>query len=276
MGLAGWKLRISIATLLVALAAAGVAMGSRFTYGNGVELAAGEMGGASVECPSGWLAHWGGYFARFGGDGGAEATAFKTRGNGWRLLATNTAKEERGISIEAYCQPGRRPLVQRDGSARVAPLSTGAATARCRRGETLLAGGFRASIEPGGPRVTVDGMRRVGARNLRVTAANVSRSAPGLLTAYAYCGHAKRPVVGRGSEVVPPGEATRLVAACPDNPRDWNVIFGGFQASPGDPVTGSVTSPAQFRPGGKGKIIVTAVNRSQTEPATMTAFVYCR
>jgi hypothetical protein len=53
-------------------------------------------------------------------------------------------------------------------------------------------------------------------------------------------------------------------------------LFSGFQASPADPASGAVTSPAQFRYGGKEKVIVTAVNRSAGKPARITAFVYCR
>lgn len=151
--------------LLIAVAA----FSYRFTYGNGIALSPGQMEGVTAVCPDGWRAHWGGFSAQFGAAGGAELTGFKTRGNGWRLSATNTAREERGISIESYCQPGRRPLTQRAATAAVEAGSEGSVVAVCRRAETLLAAGFRASNEPGGPRVMVDGMRRVGVRSLEVS-----------------------------------------------------------------------------------------------------------
>lgn len=262
---------VGLALVLVA-----AALATHYTYRDSSDINAGEEGGATVRCPAGWRAHWGGFQAAFGADEGAEPTAFKVEGNGWRLLATNSGGEARGIAIEAYCQPYRRALTQRSAAATVAPRGTGAATARCRSGETLLAGGFRGSIVPGGPHVVVDGMRRVGVRNLRVTGANLSSNAAGRVTAYAYCGHGQRPIVASNTVAVPPASAARFVAVCPGHRGELTDLFSGFQASTSDPARGLVVSPAQFRYGGKEKVIVTAVNRSPTEPVEMTAFVYCR
>ena len=265
-----------IALLAAAASLAALALATHYTYSNSATLAAGELSGAQSECPPGWRARWGGFSAQFGPQGGAEPTAFRARGNASTLLATNTGEGEMGVRVEAYCQPAVRALSLRSRTVVVPPLSTREAMARCDPGETLLAAGFRNRIEPGGAHVVVDGMRRVGVRNLRVTAANLSAHVTGRATAYAYCGHGPRPVVASSTAVVPPAGSERFVVLCRGDRGEMTNLFSGFQSSPADPASGAVTSPAQFRYGGKEKTIVTAVNRSPTEPARMTAFAYCR
>jgi hypothetical protein len=268
-----------LALVLCCLFAGAAPASASLTVGNGIQLAPAESGAASSECPQGLESRQGGFSAGFGAEGGAEVSGFKIRGRGWRLLATNTGTKNASLSVESYCSPAApHPIVRRSTTVRVPPLGAGAAVARCRRGETLLSAGFRNSIERGGPHVVVDGMRRVGVRNLRVTGANLSVVSAGRLTAYAYCGHARRPLVRTQSEAVPPGGKVRLVARCPEKARGFGFrtdLFGGFQAGPADPSTGAVSSPAQFRSTGD-RIVVTAVNRDLTAPMQMTAFVYCR
>lgn len=142
---------------------------------------------------------------------------------------------------------GRGWLVERRASVPVAPLAGAAAVARCRAGETLLSAGFRNSSEVGGPHVVVDGMRRTGVRSLRVTGVNLSPRSIGRLTAYAYCGHAKRPLARSQTETVPPLGKVRLVARCPQKARGFGYrpqLFGGFAASSG-PAAGAVVSIGQ-------------------------------
>jgi hypothetical protein len=266
---------ISAVLATAAVLAAG-ALATHYTYSNSATLAAGELSGAHAECPRGWRAPWGGFSAQFGPDGGAEPTEFRARGDAWALFATNTGETEHGVRVEAYCRPDAPKLTRRSRTVVVRPLATRVAVARCEPGETLLAAGFRGRIEPGGAHVVVDGMRRVGARDLRITAANLSADVSGRAAAYAYCGHGPRPIVASSTAVVPAAGSERFVARCPGDRGEMADVFSGFQASPADPASGAVTSPAQFRYGGKEKLIVTAVDRSATESATMTAFVYCR
>jgi len=266
--------------LALCLALCGTVVASaRLTVGNGVGLAPGESGEASSECPPALEARKGGFSADFGAAGGAEVSGFKMRGRGWRVLATNTGEEEAGASVESYCSPAApRPLVQRDATVPVPPLTAAAAVVSCRRGETLLSAGFRNSIVAGGAHVVVDGMRRAGARSIRVSGVNLSPSARGRLTAYAYCGHARRPLVRSQTVPVSPLGKERLVARCPEKARGFAhrpALFGGFQAGASDPPAGAVASSAQFRNFGD-RIVITAVNRDPAAAMSMTAFVYCR
>lgn len=271
---------IRVLGLALCFALCGAAVASaRLTVGNGIELAPRESGAASSECPPGLEARKGGFSADFGVAGGVELSGFKMRGRGWRVLATNTGEEEAGVSVESYCSPAApRPLVQRDATVSVPPLTAAVAVARCRQGETLLSAGFRNSIVAGGAHVVVDGMRRTGARSARVSGANLSPSARGRLTAYAYCGHARRPLVRSQTVPVPPLGKERLVARCPEKVRGFGhrpALFGGFQAGAPDPPAGAVASPAQFRNFGD-RMVITAVNRNPAAAMPMTVFVYCR
>ena len=264
--------------LCVVATTVGLATATRLTIASGVYIAPGEAGAATSACPAGKEARQGGFY----GDlrpGSAELTGFKMRGRGWRALATNPGTMKAGLTVESYCsRAAPHRLIQRSATVTVPARSTAAAVARCRPGETLLSAGFRSSIEAGGPHVVVDGMRRVGVRNLRVTGANLAARSDGRLTAYAYCGRAKRPLVRTQTATVPASGKVRLVAKCPEKVRGFGhrpELFGGFQASSSDPASGSVASPAQFRSfGDRG--VITAVNRSPGDAIEVTAFAYCR
>jgi hypothetical protein len=201
------------------------------------------------------------------------------RGRGWRVHGTNTGTERAALTVESYCsRAAPHQLTEHSQTAPVPPLGTAVATPRCARDETLLSAGFRNTYEPGGPRVVVDGMQRLGIRGLRVSGANLSASSTGTVTAYAYCGHARRPLVRSQTVSVPPSGKERLVAKCPEKARGFGrrpELFGGFAASSSDPATGAVVTPGQFRSfGDRG--IITAVNRSPEEAIEATVFVYCR
>lgn len=264
--------------LCVALCGAAVAS-ARLTVGNGVGVSPGQSAAASSECPAGLEARKGGFSADFDAEGGAEVTGFRMRGRGWRVLATNTGEDEEGVTVESYCSPAAsRRLVERAASVPVPPLTAAVAVAGCRRNETLLSVGFRNSIVAGGPHVVVDGMRRTGARGLKVSGANLSPAARGRLTAYAYCGFARRPLVRSQTVPVPPLGKERLVARCPDKVHGFGhrpAVFGGFQGGPSDPSGGAVASPAQIRNFGD-RVVVTAVNRNPATSLPMTVYAYCR
>jgi hypothetical protein len=261
--------------LLVGSAGSAVA---RLTIAGGGYLAPGEAGASTSACPKGLEARKGGFYGDLG-PGRTEVTGFKMRGRGWRVLGTNTGSERAALTAESYCsRAAAHQLVEHGMTVPVLPLGTAAAVVRCDRDETLLSAGFRNSYKAAGPHVVVDGMQRVGIRSLRVSGANLSASSTGTVTAYAYCGHAKRPLVRSRTVSVPPSGKERLVAKCPEKARGIGrrpELFGGFAASASDPTTGAVVTPGQFRSfGDRG--IVTAVNRSPDEAIEATVFVYCR
>jgi hypothetical protein len=261
--------------LLVGSAGSAVA---RLTIAGGGYLAPGEAGASTSACPEGLEARKGGFYGDLG-PGRTEVTGFRMRGRGWRVLGTNTGSERAALTVESYCsRAASHQLVEHRQTAPVPPLGTAVATPRCAPDETLLSAGFRNSYKADGPRVVVDGMQRLGIRGLRVSGANLSASATGTVTAYAYCGHAKRPLVRSQTISVPPSGKERLVAKCPEKARGFGrrpELFGGFAASSSDPATGAVVTPGQFRSfGDRG--IVTAVNRSPDEAIEATVFVYCR
>ena len=251
---------------------------ARLTIAGGGYLAPGESGASSSTCPVGLEAREGGFYGDLG-PGRAEVTGFRMRGRGWRVLGTNTGTKKAALTVESYCsRAAPRRLVERSATVTVPPLSAAGAVAHCRTDETLLSAGFRNSFEIGGPHVIVDGMRRLGVRDLRVTGVNLSARSDGRLTAYAYCGHAKRPLVRSQTVSVPPSGKERLVAKCPEKVRGFGrrpELFGGFEAGFSAPTTGAVVSIGQVRSfGDRG--IVTAVNHSPDEAIEATVYVYCR
>ncbi|HEX5592395.1 MAG TPA: hypothetical protein VFX35_03495 [Solirubrobacterales bacterium] len=271
-------LRLLALALCLVLVSVGVAAAIRLTSAGGIYLAAGEAGAGDSACPVGQEARKGGFY----GDlrpGAVEVTGFKMRGRGWRVLGTNTGTEKGALTVESYCsRAAPHPLAEHGMTVPVPPLDTAAAVVHCDRDETLLSAGFRNSYKVGGPRVIVDGMRRVGIRSLRVSGVNLSARSTGTVTAYAYCGHAKRPLVRSQTQMVPPLGKVRLVAKCPEKAGGFGhrpELFGGFGASSSDPATGAVVSVGQFRSfGDRG--IVTAINRSADEAIEATVYVYCR
>jgi hypothetical protein len=271
-------LRLLVLALCLVLISASAAVAFRLTSAGGIYLAAGESGAGDSACPVGQEARKGGFY----GDlrpGAVEVTGFRMRGRGWRVLGTNTGSEKGALTVESYCsRAALHPLDEHSQTSPVPPLGTAVATPRCPSGETLLSAGFRSSYSVGGPRVVVDGMQRIGLRGLRVSGVNLSPRSTGTVTAYAYCGHAKRPLVRSQTVSLPPSGKERLVAKCPEKVRGFGrrpQLFGGFGASSADPATGAVVSIGQFRSfGDRG--IVTAINRSADEAIEATVFVYCR
>ena len=268
-------------TGLVALTSLPLAAANPLTHVSGTEIPAVDAGAAGSECPAIRPAFSGGFYAPVDPFRAAEPTAFRARGDGWRILAVNSGAEPISINVESYCARVGRPVWshERAATVRVAPLVTARVLARCRPGETLLAAGFRNSIDPApGRHVVVTGLQRVGARSARVTAVNLSPTEPGLATAYAYCGEGRRPVVVESTETVAPGKVERVVAKCPGGGHDpdFKVLFGGFRASAPEPAREAFAYPAEMRNNGGAKVTVRAVNRGTERPARMTAITYCR
>ncbi len=259
---------------------ASLAAANPLTHVSGTEIPPAAAGGAASECPASRPAFAGGFYTPGDPLRAAEPTAFRARGLGWRILAVNPGAEPVAINVESYCGVGRGApwFRERSATVRIAPLTTVPVVARCPAGETLVAAGFRNSIDPvPGRHVVVTGLQRVGARSARVTAVNLSPTDPGLATAYAYCGEGRRPVVVESTETVAPGKVGYVVAKCPGGGHDpdFSVLFGGFRASTPDPAEGAFTYPAQLRSSGR-KVIVRAVNRGTERPMRMTAIAYCR
>ena len=278
-----WPCRAGIAALLALAGAALLSVGpalavrSFLTISSSAELAPHSKGGATASCPAPLRPFWGGFFVRGAPAAGNLPTAFKPAGRAWRTLATNSGSEAHGVSTEAYCIRRHRPFSERSRSTRIGAGLAGSATASCPPGRTVVGGGFRASVDPGpgGRHVVITAMRRVGARGIGVTGANLSPSRPGDLTAYAYCSRGPRPLAFTGTAAVPPGGTARLVAKCPRAADGGGTIqFAGFEGS--SSVSGALVSPAQFRRGSNHGVILTAVNHSPTDAGEATAFVYCR
>jgi hypothetical protein len=266
-------------TVAMVVLGASLAEANPLTSGDSAEVQPGETETATSGCPLERPATLGGFSAQFGPAGGAEVTGFKMNRNGWRLLAANTGGEKRLFGVESYCSPGgsQARFQVRTSTMEIEPLARARVVARCRAGETLLAGGFRSSIDPAtrGRHVVVNGMHRVGVRALQVGAVNISKARSGIATAYAYCGHGRRPVVSLQTVEVEPGRSERLVSSCPGEHRgEFRGVFIGFQGSGLD--RGSVVTPGQMRFFAPDKVVVTGVNRSEDEAGEMTAYIYCR
>jgi hypothetical protein len=95
------------------------------------------------------------------------------------------------LAVFAYCGRGVIVKVRSSSSGLIPYNGKGSATARCRKRETLLGGGFTTTPTPdplnsSGPDLSYSGSYRSGARSWTARAKNYS-SASGKVTAFAYC-----------------------------------------------------------------------------------------
>ena len=107
----------------------------------------------------------------------------------WRVMSAFLGVPGQ-LEAFAYCSPGVTVKV-RSGSTVLAAHTSGSATARCHRGETLLAGGYTTTPTPDwhnatGPDFFYSGSHRAGGRSWTASATNYSNVA-GTLTVFAYC-----------------------------------------------------------------------------------------
>ena len=140
---------------------------------------------------------------------------------------TNPGTVARRATIQVVCGRG---LVASSGprkSVFLRPGETGTATARCPRGQVLIAGGFQRTNfrTPGGNYVTES--RAVSAKAWRVSGSAFG-NAGGELTAIAYCDRNKRRLLTEVSEAASVPASGAATATTPSCPRGRQLTSGGF------------------------------------------------
>lgn len=145
---------------------------------------------------------------------------------------TNPGTVARSVTLQVICGKG---LVASSGprkSAFVRPGETKSATARCPKGQKLLAGGFQRTNfrTPGGNYVTES--RAISPKAWRVSG-RAFGNAGGELTAIAYCDRSKRRLLREVSETSPLPQGALASATTPACPRGRRLTSGGFSFNGG-------------------------------------------
>jgi hypothetical protein len=163
--------------------------------------------------------------------------------------------------------------VQRRATTSVPAQATGSVTAKCKRGEVALAGGFASpGFNPsagGGPVARFDSLP-AGKRGVETSGFNFGND-PGELDSFAYCGRRAHPPRIRSNRVrVAPSSYGSVVARCPQGSK---AIAGGFGTNQ------SVITLVSKRVGKRGwKVAGVNINDSgnPSGPAKLIAYAYCK
>jgi hypothetical protein len=232
-------------------------------------ISAGHSAGVTARCPFGRAPAFGGFSADLDPSGRAVPRAMRLAGSGWRVSAFNDSATPRAITAHAYCSK-RGAYVEISRSVEVAPENFGAVTVKCPGNKTLRAGGFAGTVGPGpGPLVYTDLMRRGGRGSLALIVAGFNSStAVGRLTAHAYCGHGRSPVVREHGHPVPSGGSATAAAKCP---RHNPLQFGGFSGS----ANSGLLVPSSFTWGQSLGIRVEGVDRGPPPRGKVFAIAFC-
>ncbi|MGH2924599.1 MAG: hypothetical protein ACRDK1_01355 [Solirubrobacterales bacterium] len=279
-----------IGTIAVAvMAAIGVtatALGAT-TAKNRVTVAAQSVGTATAECDSGRTAVAGGFSSpQFTpGDNGGGVVRLTSKLAGKQGVVTkgfNFSRAPSDLASFAYCVKHAHGLEIQRSKVFVGPDSPISAVATCRRGTKVVGGGFGTPGfgTDGGPRVLTLTSKRVGQRGWRVEAINLnddgsSSGRPGTLLAYAYCESRPPKLVTESKRIeVMPRDAQTAQADCPSGATAYSGGFdGNLHLTSEASATGAVTSK---RAGGGHSWRVRALDVSDSVPAHLTVYAYCR
>lgn len=151
-----------------------------------------NQGAASARCDRGERVVSGGYETVDPKVDVRDLAAFKSRrvrAHRWKVEAVTDGGDAR-LRVFAYCRE-RGEVRRRSSSEAIAASSDGLATARCRPGEELLAGGYATSprtdyYNTTGPDLFYNTSFRLGDRGWTARARNYS-AVGGTITAFAYC-----------------------------------------------------------------------------------------
>ncbi len=274
---------------IAVLSAAGVAaVAIAGSAGKRITIPAQSRGTAIARCQRGTTAVAGGFAAPAFNprDSGPAAARLVSKLIGKRKVASkafNFARQPAKFVSLAYCVRKRRGLTVRSNKAFLGPQSPGSVIARCRKGTRVVGGGFgtQGFSNRKGPRVITLTSRRVGSRQWRVEGLNLggdgssNGARPGTLIAYAYCQkHPPRLVAKSKRAKVPVAHVKTLEAKCPRGSRAYSGGFDGNIKLTADPsASGAITSKRVDQ--GRAWLL-SALNTSDTSPAHVTAYAYCR
>jgi hypothetical protein len=228
----------------------------------------GENGSATAKCKRGTKAVSGGFEAEFDPAGAIVLTteSRRTSGREWGSTAYSASPEAGDLTSFAYCRDQK--LKTKSATTEVDPGELASVTARCRRGEKAVSGGFSADeIASGGPQFLLVRSLKQGKREWTVAAYNAG-SAEGDLTAYVHCHEGKRVKTREAEGTLGSGEIDSVEARCK---RKETLLAGGFDNGSNWTTTGAYQIASHRS--GKRSWEVTAYGLGVDRP--MTAYAYC-
>jgi hypothetical protein len=156
----------------------------------------------------------------------------------------------------------------------VGPDETATVAAKCKQGQKAVSGGFQAPVASDpeqDPTIIPHASHKQGGREWSTAAQNFGENA-GDLTSFAYCRDGDK--LTRKSlsvTIAPEGGIGSAKVSCP---RGEKAISGGFEHADFELGTRELV-PYESRKQGGRKWIVSGLN-IESDPATLTAYVYCR
>jgi hypothetical protein len=206
----------------------------------------------------------------------------------WRSSAFNNAPDEGEFTSLAYCRKGRVKSRRRERTvpAAASGFETATVTAKCKKGQKVISGGFD---HPGfnadaGPAVVPYESRKRGARRWTVSTENVS-SVTGTQVAQVNCLRGEELETEKQKELFEGGAAGLIAEVTARCSRRQRVVSGGFSTDPFlEPAGGGtgrrgVPTPerqwvfASRRVDGRTWSVSALVASNST--AEVTAFAYC-
>lgn len=181
-------------------------------------------------------------------------------GRKWAVSAENIEAGAGTLASYAYCGSGERPRVK-SRATQVEPFEPGRITAKCKRGQSAVSGGF-ANGSPDDPGVHPSTSRRGGQRRWTVSGPNLSGSTE-TLVAYVHCAADGGLSQKKRKTSLETGEQRTLKARCG---RGSEALSGGFANS-----STEIRVFESRRAGRRGW----KVSGWASNPATLKAFVYC-
>jgi hypothetical protein len=275
---------LAIAGVSAAIAAAAAIAGSARKL---ITIPAQSRGTAIAQCKRGTTAVAGGFAAPAFSqqDSGPAAARISSKLISKRKVATkafNFGGSPSKFASLAYCARKRRGLTVKSNKAFLGPQSPGSVVARCQKGTRVVGGGFgtQGFARRQGPRVITLTSRRVGARQWRVEGMNLggddsNGNRSGTLIAYAYCQkHPPRLVASSQRAEVAVAQVRTVEARCPRASRVYSGGFDGNIRLTADPSAAGAITSKRIDHGRAWRL--SALNISDTSPAHVTAYAYCR
>ena len=174
----------------------------------------------------------------------------------------------RAVTLQTVCGRGLRPFnPSPHATVFIKSGEIKSATARCPRGQSLIAGGFNRTNFDGTGGNYVTESRADGPRAWRVTGSAFGGSGGGELTAIAYCVKRKRSILTEVSASAPLPFGATTTATTPPCPPGLRMTSTGFSASPNALYAGSSLNA-------DGTTTATAVGHFAAGPS-LTAYGYC-
>jgi hypothetical protein len=193
----------------------------------------------------------------------------RTGGHEWTSAARNNSAPSGDLTSFVYCRDEK--LKTRSANIEVDNGDLDSVTARCRRNEKALSGGFAADeIDFTGttPYFLVTESRKQGKREWRVAAYN-DGSDEGDLTAYVHCRERRGVKSRRAEETLSGSEFESAEARCS---RKQRVVSGGFDLDSDWTTTGAYAMESQ-KLGRRGWEV--AAQHWGGQPHDLIAYAYC-